>query len=168
MNKKTYSFLGHTTNHILYVGQVSIITCVLIPNQDIEPMQYFKLLLLVLHAPLLLANPGFQVFHHNNKLAVNQSKIARTGLCQFPLRTGTLLHPVKKLKEFINFYYTSLVITCLHWYKLINMVPLVQQIQPQWDNMLLNSCHKPTNYNKGQYTMDNPVMMVDLLSKPNT
>ena len=141
MKKKTYSFLGHTTNHILYVGQVSIITSVLIPNQDMEHEKYFVSIVLVLRAPLFWTNPRFYFSQHKNNLSINSSKIAHTGLCQVPLKTGTLQnhhirrHPVKKLTKLIKLYYTPLVRTWMCCYKLINMVPLIQHIQLQWVNM---------------------------------
>ena len=55
---------------------------------------------------------------------------------------------MKKLTKFIKLYYTILVRTWLHWYKLTNMVSLIQHIQPQWATMWLNSCQKTTCYQK--------------------
>ena len=31
--------------------------------------------------------------------------------------------------------------TWMHWYNLVNMVTIIQQIQLQWDTILINSCH---------------------------
>ena len=83
------SFQGHTTNCIVYMGQLIIITCILIPKQDMEYVQYITSIVLVLCAPLFLANPRLKILHNINNLTINLSKIANFGLWQVPLKTVT-------------------------------------------------------------------------------
>ena len=57
--------------------------------------------------------------------------------------------------------------TWLNWYKQINIVPLIKQIQSQWSTMLLNLFQNPTHCNKKEYVMDKSLLLVNQLSKPN-
>ena len=100
-----YSFQGHTTNHMVYVGQVRIITRVLIQKQEMAHMKYIAHLVHLLRATIFWTNPGYQVCQHMKNLSINPFKISHTGLCQVPLTTGTFYnyemkqHPVKKLTK---------------------------------------------------------------------
>ena len=85
----------------VHSNQVSIITYVLIPNQDMSHVLYVELLVHVLDAYLGQKNSGIQVEQHINNHIIKMSKIANTSLCQVILTTGTSFnfqirkHPVK-------------------------------------------------------------------------
>ena len=55
-----------------------------------------------------------------------------------------------EMKIVIRLYYTASVRICPYWYKLVNMVPLIQKTQPQWDAMLLNYYQNPTHHKNTQ------------------
>ena len=50
----------------------------------------------------------------------------------------------------------------------VNMVSLIQHIQPKWATMWLNLCQNPIYYTKNQCTMDKYVLLVKYLSNLNT
>ena len=117
-----------------------------------EHVKYVVFLGLLFHALLRLTNPGFQVFYHSNNLDINPSNILHTGLCWVILTIGTLYnyhirqHPLNILTKLIKLYYIASVITWMNRYKLVNMVPIIQQIKLQRANMWLIFFHKPTQY----------------------
>ena len=52
--------------------------------------------------------------------------------------------------------------------KLVNMVPLIQQIQLRWATMSLNSCHYPAYYKKKHRTRDKSLHLLNQFPSPNT
>ena len=82
-------FLIRTTNHTVYTGEVSIITCVLVPNQDMENVEYIAFLKCVLYVHQHWINLGPQVCHQNNNHIINLPSIAYTAHTLFLLKTGT-------------------------------------------------------------------------------
>ena len=159
---------------MLHTDQVSIITCAFIINQGMTHVQQVAFLVYLQNTHLQQTNPGIQVYHNIKNQAINMSKIEHTDQCQVILKNIASFishirqHPVKRLKKVIGSYQTESVSTWLYWCKLVNMVTLIQQILPQWDIMLSNSCHNNTYYKKTQLARKKSLQLFEYLSKLST
>ena len=135
-----FHFVVHTTNHMVCGGYPRIITCVLIQNQYMAHVQYVVFLVRVFNINIRYNYHRHQVLHNINSQVINLSDIEHTGLWWIVFKTGksfilNMRHLVMKQTKLIRLYQTESVIIWTYWCKLVNMVPLIQHIKLQWDNI---------------------------------
>ena len=105
------------------------------PNLKIRPLDKSYVWVWVLHIhqkhAFIIIIMVWELFNLNIKTVMHENRrYGKISNCLLEINKNTVkTHGKNMLTKFIRLYYTPLVRTWMHWYKMINMVTLINHIQ---------------------------------------